>query len=106
MSIKPITHDYTAEVTNERLPVVVEFYAEWSPKCQMMKDVVERLARRCRGISIFKKVDIDICEKIAEDLGVETVPTFVIYRHGEIMGYTTGVISEKILEERIADMLR
>lgn len=105
MSIKLITHDYETEVTKERLPVIVEFYAEWCPKCQMMKDVVERLAMRYRGIYIFKKIDIDISEKIAEELGVEIVPTFVIYQHGQIMGYTTGVISEKILEARIADML-
>lgn len=105
MSIKLITHDYETEVTKERLPVIVEFYAEWCPKCQMMKDVVERLSMRFRGIYIFKKIDIDISEKIAEELGVEIVPTFVIYQHGQIMGYTTGVISEKILEARIADML-
>lgn len=105
MSIKLITHDYETEVTNEKLPIVVEFYAEWCPKCQMMSEVVERLARHFQGIYVFKKVDIDISENIAEELGVEIVPTFVIYQHGEIMGYTTGVLSEKILGARIADML-
>lgn len=105
MSIPLITHDYETEVTKEPLPVVVEFFASWCPKCSMMKDVVERLALHHRGTLIFKKVDIDLSEKVAQELGVEIVPTFVIYYHGEILGYTAGVLSEQILEDRIFEML-
>ena len=105
MSIQLITHDYEYETTKEELPVVVEFYAEWCPKCAMMKDVVERLAAQMRKVCIFKKVDIDLSEDTAEMLGVETVPTFVIYNNGEILGYTTGVLSGEMLEDRIRKLL-
>lgn len=105
MPIPLITHDYESEITKEALPVVIEFFAPWCPKCSMMKDVVERLALRHRGTLVFKKVDIDLSEKVAQELGVEIVPTFVIYHHGEILGYTSGVLSESALEERIFEML-
>ena len=105
MPIPLITHDYQKEVTQETLPVVVEFFAPWCPKCSMMKDVVERLALRCKNELIFKKVNIDLSEKAAQELGIEIVPTFVVYYHGEIMGYTSGVLSETALEDRIFDML-
>lgn len=105
MNIKLITHDYETETTKETLPVVVEFFAEWCPKCNMMKDVVERLAVRYKGTLIFKQVNIDVSEEIATILGIEIVPTFVVYKQGEILGYTTGVLSEKILENRIFEMI-
>lgn len=105
MNIKLITHDYETETTNEKLPVVVEFFADWCPKCAMMKDVVERLAEKTQGILLFKKVNIDVSEETAQTLGVEIVPTFVVYNHGQILGYTTGVLSEKTLEDRIFEMI-
>ncbi|XCP87070.1 thioredoxin family protein [Roseburia hominis] len=105
MSIPLITKDYAGEIARERLPVVVEFFASWCPKCSMMKDVVERLARIHRRELVFKKVDIDISEKTADNLGIEIVPTFIIYKNGKILGYTTGVLSEELLEERIFEML-
>ena len=106
MGIALITKDYENAIGKQQLPVVVEFYAAWCPRCGMMRSVVERLARRCQGIWIFYKVDIDISEKIADYLGIEIVPTFVVYKDGKICGYTTGVLPEEILEERIREMLR
>lgn len=105
MEIPQITHDYEAEIAKENLPVVIEFYAVWCPKCAMMKTVVERIAKRNKNILVFKKVDIDLAEETATHLGVEIVPTFVVYFHGEIMGYTSGVLSEQVLENRIFEML-
>lgn len=105
MTIPLITHNYEAAVTKETLPLVVEFFAEWCPKCAMMKDVIERLASRHRRILVFKKVNIDLSEETAQELGVEIVPTFVIYYQGEIQGYTSGVLSESTLEARIFEML-
>lgn len=106
MGIALITKDYENAVGRHNLPVIVEFYASWCPRCGMMRSVVERLADRYQGIWTFYKVDIDISEKIADYLGIEIVPTFVVYRDGKICGYTTGVLPEKTLEERIREMLK
>lgn len=67
MGIALITKDYENAVGRQKLPVVVEFYASWCPKCGMMYPVVERLAGRYRGKWIFYKIDIDISER---DCGV------------------------------------
>lgn len=106
MHIREITQNYEKEVTQETLPVVVEFYASWCPKCSMMRDVVERIATRNKDVLIFKKVNIDLSEEITRHLGVEIVPTFVIYQSGRILGYTSGVLSEYTLENRIFEMIK
>ena len=53
-----------------------------------------------------KGIETDISKEIAEYIGIEIVPTFVVYRDGKICGYTTGVLPEETLEERIREMLR
>ena len=98
MGIALITKDYENTVGKQRMPVIVEFYASWCPKCGMMYPVVERIASRYQGKWIFYKIDIDISKEIAA--------TFVVYRDGKICGYTTGVLPEETLEERIREMLR
>lgn len=106
MGIALITKDYENTVGKQRMPVIVEFYASWCPKCGMMYPVVERIASRYQGKWIFYKIDIDISKEIAEYIGIEIVPMFVVYRDGKICGYTTGVLPEETLEERIREMLR
>ena len=59
-----------------------------------------------RENGFFYKIDIDISKELAEYIGIEIVPTFVVYRDGKICGYTTGVLPEETLEERIREMLR
>lgn len=105
MNIPILQGDIGAQIQSKPLPVVIEFYAVWCPKCSMMNPVFERVANSLRGQVFCYKVDIDISERLAAELGVEIVPTFVIYRQGTILGYTTGVISEPVLRSRILQLI-
>ena len=91
MGIALITKDYENTVGQQRMA---------------MYPVGERIASLYQGKWIFYKIDIDISKEIAEYIGIEIVPTFVVYRDGKICGYTTGVLPEETLEERIREMLR
>ena len=105
MNIPIITPNALNEISQESSPVVVEFFADWCPKCAMMSDIFLRIAVRYQHSIIFKKVNIDISKKIVDDLGIEIVPTFIVYQKGKILGYTSGVLSEDVLEQRILEML-
>lgn len=105
MSIQTITRAYEETVKRQKIPVIVEFYAKWCPKCAMMKPVVEKIAERYEGKWMLYKVDIDISKETSDYLGIEIVPTFVVYKRGIICGYTTGVLPEEVLEARIRKML-
>ena len=69
-----------------------------------VRNDVSCCGKDCQPVS--GKIDIDISKEIAEYIGIEIVPTFVVYRDGKICGYTTGVLPEETLEERIREMLR
>lgn len=106
MSIPLITSDYQMEIYHETLPVVVEFFANWCPKCSMISAPLERIAARNRHLFLVKKVDIEVSKDTADMLGIELVPTFVVYRKGEIVSYTAGFFSETALEQRLLDMTK
>lgn len=105
MNIPIITPNALNEISRESGPVVVEIFADWCPKCAMMSDIFLRIAARHQHDIIFKKVNIEISKKIVDELGIEIVPTFIVYQKGKILGYTSGVLSEDVLEQRILELL-
>lgn len=105
MTIPLLRGDIFSQIRRESRPVVIEFFAVWCPKCSMMNPIYERVAKKHSRKAAFYKVDIDISEDVANELGIEIVPTFVVFYHGQVLGYTTGVIAQNILENRIQQMI-
>lgn len=106
MSLPLITSDYQNEIYDEYLPVVVEFFSKWCSKCAMISAPLERIAMRNRHLFLVKRVDIEVSKDTADMLGIELVPTFVVYYRGQIISYTAGVFTEDSLERRLLDMTR
>lgn len=105
MNITIIHPNALNEISREPGPVVVEFFADWCSKCAMMSDIFLRIAMRHQHNITFKRVNIEISQKVADELGIEIVPTFIVYQKGEILGYTSGVLAEEVLEQRILELL-
>ncbi len=69
------------ELLDEHSPLLVDCYADWCGPCQMMEPVVESLAND--SPAAVAKVDIDRLQGLAAELGVQGVPTFLLYVDGE-----------------------
>lgn len=106
MYIPILQGDFESIIAKETLPVVIEFFAVWCPKCSMMAPVYERVASSLSSNMKFYKVDIDISENEIKHLGIEIVPTFVIFHNQKILGYTIGVLSESTLKQRILECVK
>lgn len=80
--------------------VLIEFYASWCPHCQRMMPVVENV-RDLLGEQVpVYQYDIDKCQKAADQAGVETVPTFIIFRNGTEMWRRSGeMTAENLVKE-------
>ena len=97
--------DYHQITTHTTLPVVVEFYAAWCPKCMMMKSVYERVASRLTKYMTFYKIDVATSSTLVSELGIEIYPTFIVYQKGKILGFTSGVLPEKVLFDRLLNLV-
>ena len=86
-------------------PVLVDFYADWCGKCSMMKPVVESVAKRYYDRIKFCKVNIEETKELSKKYGADIVPTFVMFKDGEVEMYMQGILNETIFEQRIRELL-
>lgn len=78
------------ELISSEEPVLVDFFATWCGPCKAMGPVVKELAEEFAGSAKVIKIDIDKNQQAAMKYGVQAVPTFVIFKEGEIVWRHTG----------------
>lgn len=80
------------------VPVLVDFHATWCGPCKMVAPIVADLARERAGRLIVVKVDIDRHQRHAAALGVSGVPTFALWRAGQVVRQQSGALPRPALE--------
>lgn len=76
--------------------VLVEFFASWCPHCQRMMPVVAEVKADLEGKASVYQFDIDENQALAQEQGVENIPTFILYKSGQEVWRRSG---EMPLEE-------
>ena len=86
---------------DEKGTVMVEFYATWCPHCKRMAPIVEDIKALFEGRAAIYQFDIDQNEELANELDVQSVPTFIIYREGQEMWRTSGELPAETLSSKL-----
>ena len=79
---------------------LVDFWATWCGPCRMMAPVIDELAEEMPDV-VFAKVNVDENPDLAMDLGIQAIPTMILYRDGEIVERVIGVSAKDALKEII-----
>ena len=97
--MKNLTKDsFEQDVLNQPGAVVVDFWATWCGPCQMLAPVLEEVARELPQVQ-FCKVDVDEERELALSAGIESIPTLLVFRNGQLVNRSVGLVSK-------ADILR
>jgi len=77
---------------------LVDFFATWCMPCKMMAPVVDKLAKEYAGRAKVAKVDVDLNIEIAMRFGVQGVPTFGIFKDGQMVHRVVGGVGYEPLK--------
>ncbi len=90
-----------AEIINNKTPVLVDFYADWCGPCKMMAPVLEELSTEVKGKARILKVDVDKNQKVSLKYGIQSIPTMILFKEGNIMWRHSGTAGKDQLRSII-----
>ena len=95
MSVVKIDKDnFENEVINSSTPVILDFWAEWCGPCRMLSPVVDEIADENPNIKVGK-VNVDEEISLATLFGIESIPTLLFFKNGEVYDKLIGVRSKE-----------
>lgn len=83
-------------------PVLVDFNAKWCAPCQKMKPVLRKLEQELGDRVKIVPLDFDQNRQLALQLGIDSIPAFLLYKDGQVRWQALGLVDEQELRERIA----
>lgn len=84
-------------------PTLVDFYATWCGPCKMMHPILEQVKEKVGDSAAIVKIDVDKNQDLSAQFRVQSVPTLIIFKDGEVKWRAAGVHTADDLEKKLKE---
>jgi thioredoxin 1 len=96
---------FADDVLASPVPVLVDFWAPWCPPCRAIAPIMKELAAEYAGRVTIAKLNTDEQPRSMAQLGVQGIPTLIIFKDGREVGRLIGARPKRQYQERIETLL-
>ncbi len=96
---------FQKDVIECKLPVLVDFWAEWCAPCKQIAPALEKLANEFAGKVRIAKVNVDENPRLSQVFGIQSIPNLMFVKNGKIVGQQAGALPEHILRDAINQLI-
>lgn len=97
--------NFQAEVLDSKLPVLVDFWAQWCAPCRIVSPIVEELATEYGAKLKVGKLNVDENGHTAHSYGVMSIPSLLIFKDGQVVKTMIGAQSKDNFKREIDSVL-
>jgi thioredoxin 1 len=97
MEIVLTKENFEEEVLKSEIPVLVDFWATWCGPCKAMAPILEEIASENAGKLKVAKLDVDSQSAVAQQYGVMSMPTFMVFKDGKRVAQVIGAMPKSQL---------
>ena len=95
MAMKITSANFNEVVKESKVPVLIDFWADWCGPCKMFAPVFDEVAAELEGKAVVGKINVDEEPDLARAYRVMSIPTLVVVKDGEVVTRNVGALSKK-----------
>ena len=100
MALIVTKESFKQEVLESKVPVLVDFYADWCGPCRMLAPVIDEISAERSDIKVCK-INVDNDSELAAAYGVMSIPSLFVFKNGEVSNHALGALPKN----QILDLL-
>jgi thioredoxin 1 len=97
--------NFEEEVIKSKVPVVIDFFADWCMPCRMMAPVFEGLEKEYKKKVKFAKINTEEEAELASKFDIRGIPALLVFKSGKEAGRITGFMPKEEMKKKIDSFL-